>query len=371
MKFILERADALAAINRVAGVVARNSSVPILSNVLIETDGATIRIRGTDLDMEASTSCLAAIETSGSTTVDAGKLREIVNAASPGSQISFELGGDDSDPRMAVKSGRSRFRLPVLSPDIYPTIPDAEWQATFSIEAATLSDMLARTVFAAGTEMARPALIGVYLTITGEDLLAVGCSGRRFATVKTPAPDGARDMPSIIIPTKAAHQIIKLLGDIGTATVSVAANKWRVEINGATITGKVVDYPYLDYQRGIPDDVPNIALASRDALVGCVKRALIAGESDSVGVGIRLTFSSGLLTVTGRNPDEEASDEIEIEYDGPETVIGLTAAYVIDAVNNLAGDTVAIGFGDDLPVVVLSSPSDDSAVNTCAKRIVK
>lgn len=371
MKFTIERSDALTAINRVTGVVARNSNVPILNNVLIETDNATIRIRATDLDMEATTTCPAAIEIRGATTVDACKLREIVNSAAPGSQLSFELGGDDGDPRLTVKSGRSRFRLPVLAPDIYPTVPDADWTATFDIDAGTLGDMLARTIFAAGTEMCRPALIGTYLTITGENIVAVGCSGRQFSTVRTTAPDASRDMPSIIIPTKAVHQVVKLLGDTGDASVSVAANKWRVTVNDATITGKVVDYPYLEYQRGFPDDIPHVAHAGRDALIGCVRRALIAGESDRVGVGIRMTFAPGLLTVTGRNPDEEAIDEIEIEYDGPEVVVGLTAAYILDAANNLNGDTIAIGIGDEIPVVVFSSPSDDNAVNTCAKRIVK
>ncbi len=368
MKFTLERSDALSAINRVVGIVSRNSNVPILNNVLIDTDGATIRIRATDLDMEAVTSCPAAISEPGRTTVNAAKFREIANSAAPGSQISYTLTTDD-DPRVVVKSGRSVFKLPVLPADIFPSIPDDTWTSEFEIEAAILSDMLTRTVFAAGTEMSMPALIGVYLTISDDDFLAVGCSGRRFATVRTAIPEGALSMPCVIIPTKSVAQIVRLLGETGSAAVSVSANKWRVSYGGATITGKVIDYPYLEYQRGLPTDIPHVARAGREALVGCVRRALIAGESDSVGVGVRLAFTSGLLTITGKNTDEEARDEIEIEYDGPDTVVGLTATYILDAAANLVGDVVNIGLTDK--VVVFASPSDEAAVSSCAKRIVK
>jgi DNA polymerase-3 subunit beta len=368
MKFTLERSDALAAINRVVGIVSRNTNVQVLNNILIETDGGSVRIRATDLDMEAVTTAPAAISEPGRTTVNAAKFREIANSASPGSQISYTLTTDD-DPRLVVKSGRSVFKLPVLDADIFPSIPDDTWSSTFEIEAAILSDMLTRTVFAAGTEMSMPALLGVYLTISDDDLLAVGCSGRRFATVRTSIPDGAADMPSVIIPTKSVAQIVRLLGEIGTASISVSTNKWRVEANGTTITGKVIDYPYLEYQRGLPTEIPHVARAGRDALIGCVRRALIAGESDSVGVGVRLAFTAGLLTVTGKNTDEEARDEIEIDYDGPDVVVGLTATYILDAAANLAGDVVNIGLTDK--VVVFASPSDESAVNSCAKRIVK
>lgn len=369
MKFTLERSDALAALTRVAGVVSK-SNVPILNNVLIRTTVFGIHIQATDLDMQATTDCPAEIHEQGVTTVNASKMLDIVKSSAPGSQIAFELDASD-DPRLVAKSGRSRFKLPVIDADIFPSIPDDEWASEFEIDAPVLSDMLTRTVFAAGTQMSQPALIGVYLTISDDDLLAVGCSGRRFATVRTDIPDGAKDMPSVIIPTKAVGQIVRLLPEAGTARLSVSPNKWRVEANGATITGKVIDYPYLEYQRGLPTEIPHVARANRDALIGCVRRALIAGESDSVGVGIKLAFTTGLLTVTGSNSVEEARDEIEIDYDGPDYVVGLTAVYVLDAAANLVGDAVNIGIGDGLPVVVFASPNDKSAVNTCAKRLVK
>lgn len=370
MKLTIERSHALAALSRVTGVVARNSNVPILNNVLISAAGDGVTFRATDLDMEATASCPANIQTPGTLTVDAGKLREVVASSAPGAELSMELDTGD-DPRLIVKSGRSRFKLPVLAADMFPKIPADDYAVTFIIEAEILSDMLTRTVFAAGNDMSKPALIGSHLTVDGKSLLAVGCSGRRFATVRYPLPKLAAKMPPVTLPTKSVGQFVKLLDGAADVEVSVSENKFRVVSGDSEIVCKVIDYAYLNYKIGIPDTAPHTALADKATLVSAVRRALIAGESDSVGVGIKLSFSAGLLSVTGKNPAEEASDEIEIEYDGPEIAFGLTAPYILDAVRNVDGETVEIGIGDDLTVAVFRKPGDDVAVNTAVKRMMR
>lgn len=370
MKFTLERSDALAALTRVTGVVARNSNVPILNNVLITATDGRITIRATDLDMEAVTYCPAVVTESGELTVDAGKMREVVASAAPGAQISAELDGED-DPRLIVKSGRSRFKLPIIAAASFPKIPADDYPVTFAMESEVLADMFIRTVFAAGNDMAKPALIGTHLTVDGKSLLAVGCSGRRFATVQYPLPKGSAKMPAVTIPTKSVGQIVKLLDGTNEATVSASGNKFRVGTGDSEIVCKVIDYEYLNYKVGIPDAAPHTATADKAALVSAVRRALIAGDADSVGVGIKLTFAPGVLSVSGKNPAEEASDEIEIEYDGPEISFGLTAPYVLDAVGNVDGETVEIGIDADLTVAVFRAPGDEVAVNTAVKRMMR
>lgn len=369
MKFTLERSDALTAINRVTGVVARNSNVPILNNVLIETDGATIRIRATDLDMEAVTSCPAAIETKGVVTVNAGKLREVISAAAPGSQISFELDGDD-DPRMVVKSGRSRFKLPVLGADMFPSIPDDEWTSTFAIPAEVFHDALTRTVFAVGSDMAMPALHGVFLEIRGENIAAVATNRYRVSRIIGTAPKGSETMPAVILPTKYVAQIIKALGETGDAAVSVSKNKVRVVVNGSSLVGKTIDYDYVDYARLIPAEYDNIARVDKDTFASACRRAAIAGDVDKNGTGIRLAFTNGTLTITGRNHDGEALDEIEIDYDGDDFTVGTGVQYVLDAIANVEGDTVSVGFGEKLPVVGIWSETDDASLQIVGKRLV-
>ena len=367
MKFTLERHHALAAIGRVTGVVSRNSNVPILNNVAIVAEKDRIVFRATDLDMEATATCTANVTTEGRTTVDADKLRQIIAAAAQGSEISFELGGED-DPRLFVKSGRSKFRLPVIEYDVFPTIPDDKWQSTFDMPGDVLADMLSRSVFAASTDASRPALVGVHLKNDGDEMIAVGCSGFRFALVREATQD--KDMPAVTIPSKMVAQVVKLSSDAPTVSVAVSDNKVRVSDGDASLTGKVIDYPYLDYARGIPTEWPHEASVNKDAFAAGVRRALIAGETDKSGVGIKLTFANDVLTITGRNSAEDAVDEIECSYQGPEISLGITAAYALDAVANVTGDTVVIGVGEDIPVTVFRSVDDDGAVNTAVKRMV-
>ncbi len=369
MKFTIERSDALAALARVTGVVSRNSNVPILNNVLIETDGGTIKLRATDLDMEAVTSCPAAIETAGIVTVDATKLKEVVAASAAGSQISFELSTDD-DPRMVVKSGRSRFKLPVLAADMFPSIPDDSYGATFNIPAEVFGDALTRTVFAVGSDMAMPALHGVFLEIKGKDIVAVATNRYRVSRIIGTAPKGSEKMPAIILPTKYVAQIIKALGDTGDATVSVSKNKVRVVIGGWSLVGKTIDYDYVDYARLVPAEYDNIARVDKDTFAAACRRAAIAGDVDKNGTGIRLAFTSGTLTITGRNHDGEALDEIEIDYDGADFTVGTGVQYILDAIANVEGDTVSVGFGEKLPVVGLWSETDDASLQIVGKRLV-
>jgi DNA polymerase-3 subunit beta len=369
MKFILERADALAAITRVTGVVARNSNVQILNNVLLSADGGTLTIRATDLDMEAVTTCPCAVETAGTITVDANKFKEVVAASAPGSQILCELSADD-DPRMIVKSGRSRFKLAVLPADAFPSIPDDKYEATFTIAAEVLADALTRTVFAVGSDMAMPALHGVFLENRDGNLVAVATNRYRVSRIVGDAPKGSAKMPAVILPTKYVGQIIKALGDTGDANISVSKNKVRVVIGGSSLVGKTIDYDYVDYARLIPAEYENIARVDKVTFGAACRRAAIAGDVDKNGTGIRLAFTTGLLTITGRNRDGEAMDEIEIDYDGADFAVGSGVQYILDAIANVEGETVCIGFGEKLPAIALWSETDAS-LQIVGKRMVR
>lgn len=366
MKLLLERSDILGALSHVVGVVARNSNIPILNNVLLSANGNTLTIRATDLDMQAVTSCPAAISTPGEITVDAGRLREIVNAAAPGAQISLEI--DDDDPRIVIKSGRSRFRLPVLPADQFPAIPDDKWEAEYEIAAEILSDMLARASVSVSQDVSRPMLSGVYLHVVGAELVAVGTSGFRLTRITSPTP--VKKSPGVIIPAKTSAQFIRLLDGVVDVQVSVSKNKIRLTTEGATIVSKVIDYEYVDYSRVIPSDLPHVARIGKDVFASAVKRAQIAGDVDQHGSGVKLTLSDGVMTVTGKNSETDALDEIEIEYSGPEIVIGATAAPLLDALSNLAGDVVSLNMLDGKTPVTITSESDADALQMLVQRRV-
>mgnify|MGYP003412636326 CR=1 FL=1 len=370
MKLIIERADALATLSRVTGVVARNSNVPILNNVLITaSDDGRVTFRATDLDMEATASCAAQVSIPGVLTVDAGKLREVVASVAAGSEISMELDESD-DPRLVVKSGRSRFKLPVIGAYSFPSIPDEKWAATFTVPAEVFADTLNRTVFAVGSDMAMPALHGVFLEIDGKDMIAVATNRYRVSRIINTAPKGSEKMPPVILPSKFVAQVVKASGETGDLTVSVAKNKVRVTTEGGSLVGKTIDYDYVDYRRLIPGDHELIARVDIQALTAAVRRAAIAGDTDKNGTGVRLSFASGVLTIIGRNPDGEAMDEIEIDYDGPEIAIGAGYQYIVDALANIEGETACLGFGEKAPLIAIWSETDDASLQLVGKRLV-
>lgn len=365
MKLILERADILGALSRVTGVVARNSNIPILNNILLSASGDTVTIRATDLDMQAVTSCAAEIQTGGEITVDAGRLGEIVRAAAAGSQILLEM--PDDDPRLLVRSGRSRFRLPVIAPDAFPKIPDDDWTATFDIASEVLADMLSRAVISASSDASRPMLGGVYLHTVGGDLVAVATSGFRVTRISSPV---SVDIPGVILPVKTVTQVVRLLGEDVSATVSVSKEKVRFEVGGAVITSKVIDYEYVDYQRVIPASLPLVARIDKEPFIAAIRRAAIAGDVDKHGSGVKLTLTAGLMSITGRNHESEASDEIEVDYDGQEISVGVTSQPLLDALNGLDGDKVSLNMVDEKTPVTITSDTDEFALQMLVQRRV-
>lgn len=368
MNITLERSRALTALSRVIGASGKKSTIPILNNVAIVAADNQVTFRATDLDMEATATFAATVTTACETTVDAEKLRQIFTNAAPGSEISLSLGEAD-DPRMVVKSGRSRFRLPVQDIADFPKIPDDEWASEFQIDADVFADMLSRTIFAASVDSSRPALLGTHLTIDDDKMLAVGCSGFRFAKVSTPAPDPK--MPAVTLPTKFVGQAIKLLSDFDNVTVSLSENKARISVENGSLTGRLVDYPYLNFRVGFPEKWSGEARVGKDAFVSAVRRAAISGDEDRAGLGVKITLTPGVLKVVGRNNTEESADEIECDYDGPEITFGITSNYAIDAASNIGGDTIVIGVDEKNPVTVFTGVDDDGAVNTAVKRVIR
>lgn len=343
MKFTLERSDALAALARVTGVVYRNSSVPILNNVLIETEGGTIKLRATDLDMEAVTSCPATIETAGIVTVNAGKLKEVVSAAAAGSEISFELDASD-DPRMIVKSGRSRFKMPVIAPDQFPSFPDQTWAAEFEIAGPELSDLFSSVAGYASTEVTRYYLCGVYLHAFDGKLRAVATNGHCLAVKDSKLPAKAKAMTGVIIPSKTIAEAVKIANETGDAvTVSVAANAVAFQSGANRIVSKVIEGNFPDYMRVVSFTTSNAATVESGHLVDAVRRASIAADGKSRQV--ILDFQEGRLEVSARGQGE-AMDEIECDLTGDQTRFGFNAAYVSQCASSTDG-AVEIEFSDD------------------------
>lgn len=367
MKVHFERGALLAALTPAASVVSKRNTIEILGYVQIDALMGECRFRATDLDMEASTTSGADVADMGVVCVDASRLRSAVQLC--GSEITVEH-GLDADPRLTVKSGKSRFRLPVLPSADFPEQVERDWLTVFDVPCIDVLEILETVAFAVSKDIqGQFYLTGIRLEVHGNDLVAVGTNKHRIAKALLALPKGAEAMPSVSVPIKMVQETIAMLGKLsGSCRVSVSKSAIRIQTPETVLTSKLIEADYLDFSRAIPVQVDQEVMADREALIATVKRASLAGDTGAEGQGVRLTFRADALSVLGKNPEADSSDEMEIDYDGPEVSVGVVARYVIEALSRFTDQAVMLGITKN--VVRVTSQNDPSIVMAIGTRIV-
>lgn len=364
MKASVPRAPLLAALTRIAGVVERRQTIPILGSVLVVAEDGALRLRGTDLDMEAVEVVAADVDEPGATAVEAGRLLDIARNTDA-SAASFERNG--SDPRLIVKVGRSRFNMPTLAVDDFPRFQVAEIGAGWSFPAKTLADMIGRVDFARGASSVVNAFSGTYLTTVDGSFRAVAACGSGLAMREEPAPEAGQ--AAAILLSKATGQIAKWLSSVdGDCTIRSSGTLVQIEAGGSILTTKVFDGPYVQYERVLMRTHRVAARTDRDALALALRQVLIMTEGK--GRSVRFRFSDGAITLSARGAmSGDGIAEVAAEYDGPDAEFLLIADLVSSALQSLAGDIVEIAFAPSFTAddnksgqVVISAPCDAGMV---------
>jgi DNA polymerase III subunit beta len=348
MKVTVEQSALLRALSRATRVVERRNTIPIIGNVLVRADQGKLSLKATDLDMEIQESIPADVSQAGVTTVPAHVFHDIVRKLSDGAQVSLEATGDSS--QLTLRSGRSRFTLQALPEDDFPDLNAGEMAASFEIGSAHLRKLIEKTQFAISTEETRYYLNGIYLHAIDHDgtmmLRAVATDGHRLARSEAPAPDGASAMPGIIIPRKTVAEISKLMAEGGeTAKVEISSAKIRLSTGAVTLTSKLIDGTFPDYQRVIP------AGNDKNLTIECAEfsRAVdrVSTISSERGKAVKLSVGEGKLTLSVNNPDAgNATEEIEVDYSASPIDIGFNARYLLDIASQLEGDTALFKLAD-------------------------
>jgi len=361
MKLMLKRADALAALNRVVGVIKPNPNVAILNNVMLEATSQFVHWTGTDMSLEATARCEAVVTDTGCVTVNADKLRQIATNAT--GDLSLSLEGD----RLIVKSGRSRFSLPVL-PGIALPIMKFEPELSFSVSGTLLNDMLSRTGWAAASTGTAEHLKGVFLHATATELRTGAISGREASYRSTMIPEGAAGLSGVIIPTKAVVELQKLLSSAERdVVVSVRNGKTiRIADGESSVTAKTIEGQFPDYERTYPKENPNVLKVNVEAARQAVKRVMVAAEDNARS--IVLEISDGLMTVSARG-ESEASDEVEIGYVGPAVRIGFNGAALLAVLSQLDEVAVVRFSTHDKPTIWQTDGDEDGLINLMTVRV--
>lgn len=351
MKATIERATLLRCLSHVQSVVERRNTIPILSNVLIDaSDGGSVRVMATDLDLQVvETMSAAAVDQPGAITVSAHLLFDIARKLPDGSQVSLTA----NDNRLEVKAGRANFKLPTLPRDDFPVIVEGDLPTSFELPARLLAELIDRTRFAISTEETRYYLNGIFLHVTDEDeplLKAAATDGHRLARFTLPRPEGAAGMPDVIVPRKAVGELRKLLDEAmeGNVLIDLSASKIRFTLGGEgglVLTSKLIDGTFPDYSRVIPTANDKLLKVDPKLLRSGVDRvATIATEKTRA---VKIGLEAEKLTLSVTSPDNgTATEELMADYGAEGMEIGFNANYLKDILDQIEGDTVEMHLAD-------------------------
>jgi DNA polymerase-3 subunit beta len=342
----------------VIGVVERKQTMPILANVLLAVKGGRLSVTGTDLEVELVASGEVTMQQAGEITVPGRKLLEIARALPEKAAVTFTVDGD----KVKVSAGRSRFVLSSLAASEFPVVESVSAQQTLVLPQAELGRLIAKTHFSMAQQDVRYYLNGTLLETDGKLLRTVATDGHRLAVAESPlgAASQAKEAQQVIVPRKGILELQRLLGNEGDVEVVIGSNHIRVTIGDVRFTSKLIDGKFPEYGRVIPASPTKIVVSDREVLRHALQRTAIL--SNEKYRGVRLSLLKNALKLQAHNPEqEEAEDEVEIDYAGEELEIGFNVTYLLDALSAVDTETVEIGLTDSNSSCLIRSPGATNA----------
>ena len=375
MQLTIERSALLKALGHVQSVVERRNTIPILSNVLLSAGRDRLAFAATDLDMEMVDEAEAQVQVEGQITAPAHTLYEIVRKLPEGAEVSLLYSGDD--PRLVVSAGRSRFNLPVLPAGDFPVMSTDSAGASYVLPKEDLARLIDKTRFAVSTEETRYYLNGLYLHTVAEAgiplLRAVATDGHRLALAQSSLDTEVPARQEVILPRKTVLELQRLLkadtqqdakaasgadGETNQAAaieMKFAHNQAKFTFSGMEFVTKLVEGKFPDYNRVIPKNHKNSVTLGRQPLLSSLQRAAILTSEKFKGV--RVNLEPGSLRIGASNAEqEEAKEEIEVDYEGDAIDIGFNVNYLIDALGNMDAEMVRIDLQDGNASALITLP---------------
>jgi DNA polymerase-3 subunit beta len=348
IKFSVTKEKILDGLQHVQNIVSTRTTLPILSNVLVQAGNNGLHLTTTDLDMAVRTAVEADVSKSGATTLPARKLFTILKEV-PATDIEIEV---DDRNAASIRSGSSFYKIMGLPEEEFPKFPSLEGGKGLKMEQAKIRDMLKKTAYAVSNDETRYVLNGVYASFKGSKLTVVATDGRRLALVETDAeiPKGAET--ELIIPTKAVNELQRLLTDKGEANLSVGENQIIITLDETVLVSKLIEGTYPNFRQVIPAEAKERVGLERELLLAALHRASILASEKSQSV--KLSFSKNNLTITATTPEVgEAKETMAINYKGKDLTIAFNPQYLMDPLRNLDADEVFLELTDELSPGVL------------------
>lgn len=347
----------LAVLQSVAGIVERRHTLPILANVMLKKSGNALQFSTSDLEIQIRTTAeLGGDSADFATTVNARKLIDILRSM-PGDQT---VSVESSQDKLVLKGGKSRFTLQTLPAEDFPLVQEsASFGPTFSVPQKTLKGLMNQVAFAMAVQDIRYYLNGILFVAEGKQLSLVATDGHRLAFASATL-DVEVPKQEVILPRKTVIELQRLLSDAdGAIEMCFANNQAKFGFGAMEFVTKLVEGKFPDYNRVIPKNHKNSITLGRAPLLASLQRTAIM-TSDKFK-GVRLNVEPGLLRVASTNAEqEEAVDELDIDYSGDSIDIGFNVTYLIDALASMGQDMVKVDLQDGNSSALITIPENDS-----------
>ena len=347
----------LAVLQSVAGIVERRHTLPILANVLIRKTGNALQLTTSDLEVQIRTTAELGGDTGDfTTTVNARKIIDVLRTMPADQTVSLETSQD----KLILKGGKSRFTLQTLAAEDFPLVQEAaNFGPAFSVPQKTLKHLLGQVAFAMAVQDIRYYLNGILFVAEGQTLSLIATDGHRLAFASATL-DVAVPKQEVILPRKTVIELQRLLSDAdGALEMRFAGNQAKFSFGALEFVTKLVEGKFPDYNRVIPQNHHNSVTLGRAPLLASLQRTAIM-TSDKFK-GVRLNIEPGQLRVASNNAEqEEAVDELDIDYGGDAIEIGFNVTYLIDALASMQQDMVKISLADGNSSALVTLPDSDS-----------
>lgn len=355
MQIKINREVLLKPLTNVTGIVERRHTLPILSNLLLEAKNNKIQLTATDLEMQISLTIDNTFDSDLSTTVSAKKLLDICRSLPESAEIDMT----SKDSRIILKAGKSRFNLQTLPAADYPIMTKAAGQSTqLVISQIVFKKLLKQVEFAMAQQDIRYYLNGLLMEVNGNKLNIVGTDGHRLSFTSTTLAN-SYEKTDVILPRKTVLELVKLLNESeDDVVIEIAPGQVNFSFNEIKLISKVIDGKFPDYNRVIPQGHQNTFSVNRMQVLTAMQRASILSNEKYRGIRMVLT-NNNLKLISTNTEQEEAEEELEINYTQDPLDIGFNVTYLIDVLNNVSDENINFSFADANSSCLITTAQDE------------
>ncbi|MEI6892410.1 MAG: DNA polymerase III subunit beta [Pontiella sp.] len=350
MKFSIEKDQILEALQKVQSIVGQRTTLPILSNVLLEASNGKLTLTTTDMEVSVRTSIEADIDEDGATTLPARRFFSICRDL-PSHQVDIEVSTEDV---ATIISGSYNCKLEGLSFDDFPPMPTFEESSSYTLKQDTFKDILQKTSYAASTDESRAILNGSLMAFRENKLTVVCTDGRRLALVEQEVEMPEETEVDIVVPTKTVSELIKTLDGEGDAHIKTSATQVAFEFGNIFIISKLIDGTYPNYRQVIPSQCEERVAIDREMLVSAVRRVSLMLDDQAASVKVHIT-ENRLELLTSSPEIGESREAIPVKYSGKEITIAFNPGFLMAPLKHLDSDEIFLELSDELSPGVIKT----------------